>query len=77
MVQSKFSVKEPQAEFLSRYKEFGYKDKSMMLRAAIDHFKQKLESDQLKKSADLYAELYGQDEELEQLTESAMDGWPE
>ena len=45
MVQSKFSVKEPQAEFLSRHKEFGFKDKSMMLRAAIDHFKQKLESD--------------------------------
>ena len=77
MIQSKFSVKEPQAEFLSRHKDFGFKDKSMMLRAAIDHFKQKLEFEQLKESADLYAELYGQDEELEQLTESAMDGWPE
>ena len=36
MLQAKFSLRESQERFLGRYKEYGFKDKSSMLRAAID-----------------------------------------
>jgi hypothetical protein len=77
MLQAKFSVKESQARFLSRYKDYGFKDKSTMLRAAIDQFKKNLELEQLKQSADLYAEVYSEDDDLKELTGAASDGWPE
>lgn len=76
-MQAKFNVKESQAEFLSRYKEYGFKDKSSMLRAAIDHLKRELELEHLKKSADLYSEIYSEDDDLKTLTETAISGWPE
>ena len=77
MLQAKFSVKESQARFLNRYKDYGFKDKSTMLRVAIDQFKKKLELEQLQQSADLYAEDYSGDNDLRELTETALDGWPE
>jgi len=77
MLQAKFSVKESQARFLSKYKDYGFKDKSTMLRFAIDQFKKNLELEQLKLSADLYAEDYSEDNDLNELTENALDGWPE
>ena len=48
-----------------------------MLRVAIDQFKKDLELEQLKQSADLYAENYFEDKDLKELTENALDGWPE
>ena len=48
-----------------------------MLRVAIDQFKKNLEIEQLKQSADLYAEDYSEDNDLKELTETALDGWPE
>jgi hypothetical protein len=77
MLQAKFSVKESQARFLSRYKDYGFKDKSTMLRVAIDQLKKSLELEQLKHSADLYPENYSEDGDLKELTETALDGWPE
>lgn len=76
MLQAKFSVKESQAKFLSRYKKYGFKDKSAMLRAAIDHLQKKIDKEQLKQSADLYTEIYSKDNELQEITESALTGWP-
>jgi len=32
--------------------------------------------DDLQKSADLYAEIYEVDEEIRELTEAALTGWP-
>lgn len=77
MIQAKFSVKETQARFLNDYKTYGFKDKSSMLREALDNFKKRLEIERLKQSADLYAEIYAEDEELKDLTETAIAGWPE
>ena len=77
MLQAKFSVKESQARFLNRYKEYGFKDKSSMLRMAIDQLKKTFELEQLKQSADLYNEVYSKDEDLKALTESSITGWPE
>jgi hypothetical protein len=77
MLQSKFSLKEAQVRFLSKYKDYGFKDKSTMLRVAIDQFKKNLELEQLRQSANLYAEVYSEDDDLKELTEAASDGWPE
>ena len=77
MLQAKFSVEESQSHFLKNYKTYGFKDKSSMLRAAIDHFKTEIELESLRKSADLYSEIYSEDDDLKKLTEIAITGWPE
>ena len=48
-----------------------------MLRAAIDELKKELELQQLRRSADLYSEIYSEDDDLKELTETAISGWPE
>ena len=77
MWQVKFSIEQNQIEFLDQYKAYGFKDKSTMVRTALDDLKRMIESRQLEKSAELYAEVYAQDKELQELTESAIEGWPE
>ena len=77
MPQQKFSVHETQAEFLSNYKVYGFKDKSSMVRRAIDQLQRKLELDALRESAELYSEIYSEDDDLQKLTQSAVTGWPE
>jgi hypothetical protein len=77
MQQAKFSVKETQVDFLNNFKEYGFKDKSALVRTAIDHFKNELEIENLKKSAELYSEIYSENDDLKVLTETAMTGWPE
>ena len=77
MLQAKFSVDEAQARFLRNYRAYGFKDKSSMLRAAINHFKKEFERKRLMESADLYSEIYSENEGLKELTETAATGWPE
>ena len=55
MIQAKFSVDETQFLFLNNYKAYGFKDKSSMLRAAINNFEKELEFQRLKESADFYS----------------------
>ena len=77
MLQVKLSVKESQARFLSQYKEYGFKDKSTMLRTAIDQLKKEFERAELKQSALLYSDIYSENDDLKELTETAISGWPE
>ena len=77
MGQAKFSFRESQVKFIDQYKTYGFKDKSSLVRAAVDHFKTALEKENLKNSAVLYAEIYAEDQELKSLTDSALSGWPE
>jgi uncharacterized metal-binding protein len=77
MLQAKFSVEETQAQFLNNFKAYGFKDKSAMLRAAIKNFKKEMELKSLKESAELYSEIYNEDNDLKELTETALNGWPE
>jgi hypothetical protein len=48
-----------------------------MVRAALNRLKEELELQSLKRSADVYAEMYAEDPELKELTEAAMSEWPE
>jgi hypothetical protein len=77
MQQAKFSCRENQLEFLSSYKDYGFKDKSALVRESLDLLREKLEAQKLRESADLYAEVYRDDSELKILTDSAAQGWPE
>ena len=76
MQQIKISLKDDQIDFISNYSNFGFKDKSSAVRAAIDEYRKRLDKKELMKSAELYAEIYEQDEELRDLTNSAMEDWP-
>lgn len=77
MTEIKLKLKEDQITFLQKCKKLGFKDKSSLVRTALEHFRKDIESNDLKESADLYAELYMEDQELRELTESAISGWPE
>ena len=77
MQQAKFSLTMPLIEFLKNYKIYGFRDKSSMVRAALLRLKEEFELKSLKQSADLYAEIYEEDNDLQELTETAIEGWPE
>ena len=77
MYQTKVSLTESLADFLADYKTYGFKDRSTMVRTALARFKRELETQTLRESAALYAELYESDSEMQELTEAALDGWPE
>ncbi len=77
MQQAKFSLTPPLVEFLGDYRTYGFKDKSTMVRVALQRLQEELELQSLKQSANLYAEVYEKDEELQALTESAVQEWPE
>ena len=77
MQQAKFSLTPPLIDFLGSYKQYGFKDKSSMVRIALLQLREELELESLKQSADLYSEVYAEESELSELTESAIVGWPE
>ena len=77
MQQTKFSLTPSLVEFLSNYKKYGFKDKSTMVRAALQHMQEEVERRSLELSAELYAEVYEEDADLQALTESALAEWPE
>ena len=77
MKQEKFMLEQAQIEFLSRYKQYGFQNRSSVVRLALRQLQETLEWEALEKSADLYAEIYTKDAELQALTEMALDRWPE
>jgi hypothetical protein len=77
MLQAKFSCKEDQVTFLNSYKDYGFKDKSSMMREALNLLRKERNLQKLRQSADLYAETYDEDSELKELTATAARGWPE
>ncbi|GAB4432021.1 MAG: hypothetical protein Kow0031_13340 [Anaerolineae bacterium] len=77
MQQAKFSLTSPLVEFLNNYQHYGFKDKSSMVRAALAELKKELELQSLKESAEMYAALYEEDEDLQELTAAAITDWPE
>jgi hypothetical protein len=76
MVQVKCSIDESTADFLNRHKQYGFKDRSAMVKHAIEFFRHQVEIEDLTQSADIYSEVYGRDQELQEITQSAIFGWP-
>ncbi len=76
MMQAKFTLEQSQIDFLEQFKDRGFKDKSSIVRLALDKLAQELQRQELEESADLYTEMYLEDAELWQLTDVAIEGWP-
>jgi len=77
MQQAKFSLSSPLIEFVGNYQQYGFKDRSALVRAALTRLKEERERYLLEQSADLYAALYAEDADLQELTNDALAGWPE
>lgn len=76
MQQAKISFEEEQIQFINSHEEFGFKDKSSLVRSAVDELKKNLEKEKLTESARLYSENYKEDTELREWTNSAIEEWP-
>ncbi len=76
MQQVKISLEHEQLEFLNQFNLYGFRDKSALVREAIKRLRSEFEKQQLRLSAELYAELYDEDMDLAELTEAALEGWP-
>jgi Arc/MetJ-type ribon-helix-helix transcriptional regulator len=76
MIQAKFSLEESHVRFLNQFKVYGFKDKSEIVRIALSRLQKELEQQSLQESAALYAEIYQEDAELQELTASALVEWP-
>ncbi len=77
MLQTKISLEEAQIIFLGKHQQFGFRDRSALVRVALDRMQADLEQQRLEVSATLYAETYCDDPDLRQLTEAALVEWPE
>lgn len=77
MQQITIKVDDNQLEFINTYQSHGFTDKNSLIRKALDNYQKEVEAAKLKKSADLYAEIYSGDSELKELTDSAIVNWPE
>jgi Arc/MetJ-type ribon-helix-helix transcriptional regulator len=77
MVPTKVTLERSQIDFLAQFKDLGFKDKSSVVRLALNRLQQEMERQELERSADLYAEVYREDEDLQELTAIARADWPE
>lgn len=75
MRQAKFSLKDDQIAFLGQYASYGFKDKSSMVRAALQLLRKTLELQGLKASAKIYAEIADDELDLPDLSHDEMAGW--
>jgi Arc/MetJ-type ribon-helix-helix transcriptional regulator len=67
-----FTLSPTQIEFINRHEAWGFADRSAMVREALDLMRARLAQEGLTESARLYAE----EEELQDLTEAALEDWP-
>ena len=77
MVPTKVTLEQTQIDFLAQFKDLGFKDKSSVVRLVLNRLQHEMERQELERSADLYAEVYREDGELQELTAIAGADWPE
>jgi Arc/MetJ-type ribon-helix-helix transcriptional regulator len=76
MIPTKVTLEQSQIDFLAQFKDLGFKDKSSLVRSALNQLQHQIEKQNLERSADLYAEIYEEDEDLQRLTALAGNDWP-
>ena len=69
-------LNEAQVNFLNHYQEYGFDSQEAMIQLALDKLKEELEDKDLEESAKLYAEIYQEESELQELTEAACADFP-
>ncbi len=77
MRQIKVSLADSQNQFVNQHQLWGFPDKSSLVREALEQLQSCLKKERLRQSADLYAQIYEEDRELQALTEQALEDWPE
>lgn len=76
MIEQKIQIPEAEAQFIENYAEHGFQSISDLISKALELLKRELEKQKaLILSADLYAEIYEEDEELQDWTDSAIEDW--
>jgi Arc/MetJ-type ribon-helix-helix transcriptional regulator len=75
MKQQTFELDESQIKFLQSCQKYGFKDANEVVRTAIQRLELALEAERLEESADLYAEIYKEDADLQELTELGLEEW--
>ena len=71
MPQIKISLDDENANFVNNFREYGYSSKSAIVDDAVKRLHRELMSQALRESAELYQQIYQEDLELQQLTDSA------
>ena len=75
MVQAQFNLDESLWTFVQQSWQYGFQNQDELIRVALGKLQQELYS--LEMSADLYAEVYAEDVDLQALTDSAIAVWTE
>ena len=76
MIQAEFSLEESHIQFLEQHKRYGFKDKSDVVRTALDRLYAELARQRLCESADLYAEAYEKDDKMQEWIDAVLLEWP-
>ncbi|MEW6277201.1 MAG: hypothetical protein AB1758_01160 [Candidatus Eremiobacterota bacterium] len=76
MQQARFSLTHEQIKFLEDYRRYGFRDRSEVVRTALEALRKEVERRELELSADLYAALYATDVEGREWGEGAVTDWP-
>ncbi len=76
MHQVKLSLRDSQVEFLGRHRAYGFKDRSELVRKALELFQREIELKELGESASLYAQLYEADPQAQSWVADSVRDWP-
>ena len=77
MPQIKVSLDDDNAEFVSNFRDYGYTSKSAIVDDAVRRLHRELMNQALLESAELYQQVYQEDLELQELTDSAASSCQE
>jgi len=72
MIQAKISLEESHIQFIEQCKRYGFKDKSEVVRTALDRLFTEFAQQRLDESAAFYAEVYEEDDETQEWTDAAL-----
>ena len=76
IVETKISIDNNQVKFLKNHASYGFKSPDDLVSNALELLQQKLEKEQkLAESAALYAEVFEEDEELQEWVEDSITDW--
>lgn len=69
-------LKDTEAQFINSFEEYGFESVSELLSKALALLKKEFDiRNDLVRSAELYAEIYQEDKDLQELTDAAIEGW--
>ena len=77
IIKKTLTLTKEQSQILSTYKDLGFNNESELLNYAIMLFQKEIRKlNELKLSADLYSEIYNNDLDLQDLTQTALSKIP-